>query len=103
METKSRSAGTAAKQQGTYPVPVVMVAEGLNSCPCDLSSSARFQSSRHVSLLKSTSTAPDLVPVAIHGVLASGDQAKAAVRGISRSRTMVDAIWEESEMGGGTD
>jgi hypothetical protein len=35
------------------------------------------------------STAPDFVPVAIHGAAEPGDQANAAVRGISRSRTML--------------
>jgi hypothetical protein len=35
------------------------------------------------------STAPDFVPVAIHGAAEPGDQANAAVRGISLSRTML--------------
>jgi hypothetical protein len=65
------------------------VAVGFSSGPCWVLSNARSHSSRHVSLLKSTSTAPDLVPVAIQGALASGDQAKALVRGISLKRTMV--------------
>ena len=43
-------------------------------------------------MLKSTSTAPDFVPVAIQGAFASGDQAKVAVRGISLSRTMTGEI-----------
>jgi len=41
-------------------------------------------------LLKSTSTAPDFVPVTIQGAAeAIGDQAKAAVRWISLNRTML--------------
>jgi len=63
----------------TYPVSVGTVAFGCSS-PVP-SSSERFHNSRHVSLLKSTSTAPDLVPVTIQGVAEEiGDQAKAAVR-----------------------
>ena len=38
---------------------------------------------------KSASTAPARVPVAINGDAAPGDQAKVAVRGISRRRTMM--------------
>jgi hypothetical protein len=75
--------------EDSYPASVLMVALGFNSPSCTFSSSSRSQSSRQVSLLKSTLTAPDLVPVAIHGELVSGDQAKAAVRGISLRRTIV--------------
>jgi hypothetical protein len=47
------------------------------------------QSSSCVSLEKSASTAPALVPVAINGCVGPGDQAKQAVLGISRRRTIV--------------
>ena len=76
-------------EKPTYPVSVVSVAVGFNSGPCWASSSFKSHSSKHVSLLKSTSTAPDFVPVASQGDSASGDQAKVAVRGISLNRTMV--------------
>lgn len=73
----------------SYPVSVGMVTLGCNSVlPCTPSRS-KSHSSKHVSLLKSASTAPDLVPVTIHGAETPGDQANAAVLGISRSRTMV--------------
>ena len=79
-----------------HPVSVVIVAVGCNSGPWWESSNFRSHSSRQVSLLKSTSTAPDFVPVATQGALASGDQAKAAVRGISLNRTILSLRVKES-------
>src|SRR5437763_13993158 len=67
------------------------VTTGLSSCPCAPSSSARSHNSRQVSLLKSMSTAPDVVPVAIHGAAEPDDQANEAVRGISRRRPRLPA------------
>lgn len=84
------------RSMSTYPVSVLMVAAGFNSCPCPVLSRARSQSSKHVSLLKSTSTAPDLVPVAIQGLEASGDHANVAVLGISRRRTIVGCVQDGS-------
>lgn len=65
-----------------------MVATGCSSTPCSALSRLSSQSSSVVSLEKSASTAPALVPVAINGEVGPGDQAKVAVRGISRRRTM---------------
>lgn len=48
-------------------------------------------------MLKSAVTAPDLVPVAIQGAVASADQAKAAVRGISLRRTMTEVDVRQGE------
>lgn len=50
---------------------------------------SRSHSSSWVSLEKSASTAPALVPVAIEGAVALGDHAKTAVREISRIRTIL--------------
>jgi hypothetical protein len=75
-----------------YPESVATFPEGLISFPCALPSKARSQSSRHVSLLKSISTAPAFVPVAIKGDAVPGDQANAAVRGISLKRTIMFGI-----------
>jgi hypothetical protein len=49
----------------------------------------RSQSSSLVSSEKSASTAPALVPVTTKGRFDPGDQAKAAVLGISRNRTIL--------------
>jgi hypothetical protein len=49
----------------------------------------KSQRSRTVALEKSMSRAPAFVPVAIFGWATSGDQAKAALLGMSRKRTMV--------------
>lgn len=62
---------------------------GCNSTPCSGSSRERSHSSSWVSLEKSASTAPALVPVTISGDPVPGAQANAAVRVISRRRTMV--------------
>jgi hypothetical protein len=75
-----------------YPESVAILAEGLSSCGPGWSS-PKSQSSKTVSFEKSASTAPALVPVAIKGNAVPGDQAKVAVRGISRRRTMV--MWKE--------
>jgi hypothetical protein len=50
-----------------------------------------------VSLEKSASTAPALVPVASNGDCGPGDQAKAAVLGISRRRTMTGGVGVERQ------
>jgi len=50
---------------------------------------SKSHNSNWVSLEKSASTAPALVPVAINGKAVPGDQANVAVRGISRRRTMM--------------
>ena len=68
------------------------VATGWSSTPCSLSSSLSSQSSNCVSFEKSASTAPAFVPVAINGCVGPGDQAKVAVLGISRRRTMLGGI-----------
>lgn len=65
-----------------------MLAKGCNSC-APASDSSRFQISKFVSLVKSASTAPALVPVASRGAAALGDHANAAVRGISLKRTIL--------------
>ena len=62
---------------------------GCNSTAEFVLPNSRSHSSRTVSLEKSASTAPALVPVAMSGFAALGDQAKAAVRGISRKRTIL--------------
>lgn len=72
-----------------------MLAAGWSSTGCSEELSARSHSSSCVSLEKSASTAPALVPVAINGGAAPGDQAKVAVRGISRRRTIA-ASWRET-------
>lgn len=76
-------------QLALYLDSTLTVATGLSSTPCSPSSSLSSQSSSCVSLEKSASTAPALVPVAINGCVGPGDQAKVAVLGISRRRTMV--------------
>ena len=72
-----------------YLDSTLTVATGLSSTPCSLSSKLSSQSSNCVSFEKSASTAPAFVPVAIKGCVEPGDQAKVAVLGISRRRTMV--------------
>jgi hypothetical protein len=62
---------------------------GWSSTPCSRLSKLRSQSSNLVSSEKSASTAPALVPVTTKGISAPGDQAKAAVLGISRNRTIL--------------
>lgn len=71
-----------------YLDSTLTVATGLSSTPCSASSNLSSQSSNCVSFEKSASTAPALVPVATRGCVGPGDQAKQAVLGISRRRTM---------------
>ncbi len=71
-----------------------MLAAGCSSRPWSWASRLRSHSSSLVSSEKSASTAPDLVPVTRAG-LEPGDQAKAAVRGISLSRTMASTVTVE--------
>ena len=66
-----------------------MLAIGCSSRPCSELSKLRSQSSSFVSSEKSASTAPALVPVTTSGDNAPGLHAKAAVLGISRSRTIL--------------
>ena len=81
--------GNLIAGRAAYPASVAVLPEGLNSLDCPLPSNPKSHNSRHVSLLKSISTAPAFVPVASKGNAAPGDQANAAVRGISRKRTMI--------------
>ena len=62
------------------------------SSPAWLFPRSRSHSSNCVSFEKSASTAPAFVPVTIEGAVALGDHANVAVRGISRSRTIVDYV-----------
>lgn len=71
---------------------VEMLPTGDNSEEASTWSSCKSQSSRFVSLEKSSSTAPARVPVASNGGAEPGDHAKAAVRGISRNRTIVVSL-----------
>lgn len=66
-----------------------MLAAGCNSTVCSRLPRSKSHSSNWVSLEKSASTAPALVPVAINGKAVPGDQANVAVRGMSRRRTMM--------------
>lgn len=68
------------------------VAAGSNSIPCCWLPISRSHSSSWVSLEKSASTAPALVPVTIEGAVALGDHAKTAVREISRIRTILKSL-----------
>jgi len=70
-----------------YLDSVLTLIMGWSSRPCSTLSRLRSHSSSLVSSEKSASTAPDRVPVTTRGA-APCDQAKAAVRGISLSRTM---------------
>lgn len=74
-----------------YLDSVLMVVLGWSSRPWSSASRLRSHSSSLLSWENSASTAPDLVPVTTRGS-EPGAQAKAAVRGISLSRTMV-AAW----------
>ena len=76
-----------------YRESVAMLADGWSSIPWSALSKSRSHNSSWVSLEKSASTAPALVPVAINGAVAPGDHAKVAVRGISRSLTMLFMSW----------
>lgn len=67
---------------------VLILAIGWSSRPCSWVSRFKSQSSSFVSSEKSSSTAPARVPVTSSGLSVPDDQAKAAVRGISLSRTM---------------
>lgn len=78
-----------ASGAAAYPESVSILATGCSSSLASWRSRLRSQSSRHVLFEKSTSTAPARVPVAINGDAAPGDQAKVAVLGISRRRTML--------------
>lgn len=80
-----------------YLASVVMLATGWSSRPCSWSSRARSHISSLLSSEKSPSTAPARVPVTSKGFPLPGDQVKAAVRGISRRRTMM------AMAGGGSD
>jgi len=75
--------------QDTHFESVAMLPVGWSSVVFFTLSKPRSQSSSVVSSEKSASTAPAFVPVTIEGRPAPGDQAKAAVRGISRRRTML--------------
>jgi hypothetical protein len=77
------------ERRNSHPESVAILALGCSSWLPPVFSSPRSQSSKTVSLEKSASTAPARVPVAIKGRVEPGDQAKVAVLGISRRRTMV--------------
>lgn len=98
LQTIYRSAHSPSSNVKILPhlESVVILAAGCSSVTfCGLLKS-KSQSSSWVSLEKSASTAPALVPVARKGELAPGDHVKAAVRGISRSLTMLgDGKWVE--------
>jgi hypothetical protein len=76
----------------TYLESVEMVPTGNKSGEASTWSSCKSHSSKLVSLEKSSSTAPARVPVASNGGAEPGDHAKAAVRGISRNRTIVESL-----------
>ncbi len=80
----------AQKDQEAYRESVPMLAVGCKSAPWVSLPSSKSHISSFVSLEKSASTAPALVPVAMHAVLTFADHAKAAVRVISRRPPMVD-------------
>ena len=73
----------------TYRESVAILAAGWSSMPCPVLFKFKSHSSSCVSFEKSASTAPALVPVAINGDETLDDQAKVAVRGISRNLTML--------------
>ena len=75
-----------------------MLAAGWSSIPCSRLFKSRSHNSSWVSLEKSASTAPALVPVATNGAVAPGDHAKVAVRGISRSLTILIYKWASSSL-----
>lgn len=77
---------------GTNLESVEMLPTGDKSVEASSCSSCKSHSSRLVSLEKSSSTAPARVPVASNGGAEPGDHAKAAVRGISRNRTIVRSL-----------
>jgi hypothetical protein len=72
----------------TYLESVLMLAIGCSSKPCPELSKFKSHNSNLVSSEKSASTAPARVPVTRRGLEEPGDQAKAAVLGISRNLTM---------------
>ena len=76
-----------------------MLAAGWSSIPCSRLFKSRSHNSSWVSLEKSASTAPALVPVATNGAVAPGDHAKVAVRGISRSLTILGCGYTAQRMG----
>jgi hypothetical protein len=76
----------------THLESVEMVPTGDKSGEASTWSSCKSHNSKLVSLEKSSSTAPARVPVASNGGAEPGDQAKAAVRGISRNRTIFASL-----------
>lgn len=89
----NRAAPTKNVYPPTNPESVLIFAAAVGSDPG--LSKPKFHNSKHVSLEKSASTAPARVPVAIKGDLGPGDQAKDAVRGISRRRTILADMAEK--------
>ena len=85
-----KGARTSGMVDQAYLESVLMLAVGCNSTVCSRLPRSKSHSSNWVSLEKSASTAPALVPVAIHGKAVPGDQANVAVRGISRRRTIME-------------
>ena len=75
-----------------YLDSVEMLVSGCSSNPCCVSSRQRSHSSNLLSSEKSASTAPARVPVTSKGFPGPGDQAKVAVRGTSRRRTMMAGV-----------
>ena len=73
----------------SYRESVTRLANGCASDPCPPLPESKSQISSLVSSEKSASTAPARVPVATSGFAIPFDQAKAAVRGISRTRPIV--------------
>ena len=86
----------------TYRESVAMLAAGWSSMPCPVLFKSKFHSSSCVSFEKSASTAPALVPVAINGEETLSDQAKVAVRGISRNLTILTKClqWKDRKLKG---
>ena len=75
-----------------------MLAAGCSSTLRFEASKPRSHNSSWVSFEKSASTAPAFVPVAKKGESVPGDQANVAVRGISRSLTMLKNGIGQSEL-----
>lgn len=72
-----------------YLESVSILAAGCSSRPFSVLFRSKSHNSNWVSFEKSASTAPARVPVASNGKVVPGDHANVAVRGISRSRTML--------------
>lgn len=72
-----------------YLESVSILAAGCSSMPFSVLFRSKSHNSSCVSFEKSASTAPARVPVASNGKVVPGDHANVAVRGISRSRTML--------------